>query len=131
MNGIRDARGDVADWREARNGPQISRNILARDIREDDRQYATVGARPHPLGDQQLAQRVAAGIYGVRRQEADEQIAAFDRRANPRVERFAGLQVLAIVEDVVALLGERKADRLDAVAILGCVAEEDSHWAAA
>ena len=40
-----------------------------------------------------------------------------------------GLQVLAIVEDVVALLGEREADRLDARPILGCVAEEDSHWA--
>ena len=47
------------------------------------------------------------------------------------VEGLAGLQVLAIVEDVVALLRQRVADRLDARPVFGRVAEEYSHWAAA
>ena len=94
----------------------------------------TGSTRPSALGHirsrhRQLAQCVAAGIDGVRSEEADEQVAALDCRANPRVERLAGLQVLAVVEDVVPLLRERVADRLDAGAVLGRVAQEDSHLA--
>ena len=61
------------------------------------------------------------------RQKADEQVGALDCRADTRVECLAGFQVFAIVEDVVTLLRERLADRFDAGAVLGRVAEEYSH----
>jgi len=121
--GTQDARvdGDVGE---------VLTYCTAYHIRTDGR-HATVGVRPHALCDQQLAQRIAAGIDGMGRQKADEQVGALDGGANPRVVAFAGLEIFAIVEDVVPLLRERKADRLDTIAVLGRVAEEYSHWAAA
>ena len=70
--------------------------------------------------DEQLQQQVAVKLIG-----GLVPASALARRF--RSER----QILAIEEDVVPLLGERKADRLDSSAVLGCVAEEYSHWAAA
>jgi hypothetical protein len=127
MHRVRDARRHIADRRETRDRAQISRDILARHVRKNHRQHAAIGQGPDALRHGQLVQRVAAGIDGMRRQETDEQVGALDRRADLRVEGLTGLQVLAIVENVVPLLRQREPDRLDASPVFGRVAEEYSH----